>query len=114
MLAVDSSNNYTFAQDLGVDPTNFANRVYLTRAAQPCTCGTVLTLYESHLCIAGHVDTADVVALVCLQTAKEGGLSSWASSVSIYNTMLRERPDLVAALMQPLYVDRKGEVRYCM
>ncbi len=25
--------------------------------------------------------------------------------------MLQQRPDLVNALMQPLYVDRKGEVR---
>ena len=99
-------------QDLGLDTNNFANRVYATRAAQPCTWVTRCEKAPTHQqALSGHVDTVDVVALICLQEAKEGGLSSWASSISVYNAMLQQRPDLVGALMQPLYVDRKGEVQ---
>src|SRR5579871_2197366 len=36
-----------------------------------------------------HTDSSDIVALLCLQTAKAGGLSSLVSSVTIYNEMRR-------------------------
>ncbi len=32
-----------------------------------------------------------------------------ASSVSVYNALLRSRPDLVKVLTQPFYADRRGE-----
>lgn len=57
-----------------------------------------------------HTDSCDIVALLCLQTAKSGGLSSLSSSVSIYNEMVRRRPDLAALLFEPFATDRRGEV----
>ena len=33
--------------------------------------------------------------LLCLNTAKEGGLTSWSSSGSIYNRLLQSHPDYV-------------------
>ena len=33
--------------------------------------------------------------LLCLSTAKEGGLTSWSSSGSIYNRLLQSHPDYV-------------------
>ena len=33
--------------------------------------------------------------LLCLSTAKEGGLTSWSSSGSIYNCLLQSHPDYV-------------------
>ena len=53
---------------------------------------------------------ADVVTLLCLRNAKEGGLSSWSSSISVYNEILRRRPDLARLLAGPWFFDRKGEV----
>lgn len=53
---------------------------------------------------------ADVVSLLCLRNAKEGGLSSWSSSISVYNEILRRRPDLAHLLAGPWFFDRKGEV----
>jgi len=45
-----------------------------------------------------HTDSADAVALLCLQQAPEGGLSSWCSSVAVHNEMIkRGRADLVKA-----------------
>jgi hypothetical protein len=54
--------------------------------------------------------SADIVTLLCLQNAKEGGHSSWASSITVYNEILKRRPDLAKLLAGPWYFDRKGEV----
>lgn len=57
-----------------------------------------------------HTDSCDIVGLLCLKTAKRGGLSSIVSSMAIYNVMARRRPNLVARLFQPFPTDRRGEV----
>jgi Taurine catabolism dioxygenase TauD, TfdA family len=57
-----------------------------------------------------HTDSCDVVALLCLKTAKSGGLSSITSSMSIYNIMAQRRPDLARRLFEPFSTDRRGEV----
>ena len=57
-----------------------------------------------------HTDSADVVGLMCLQAAREGGRSLLVSAVTLSNRMLAERPDLVALLFDPIATDRRGEV----
>jgi hypothetical protein len=57
-----------------------------------------------------HTDSCDIVGLLCLKTAKRGGLSSIVSSMAIYNVMATTRPDLVRRLFQPFPTDRRGEV----
>jgi hypothetical protein len=57
-----------------------------------------------------HTDSCDIVGLLCLKTAKRGGLSSIVSSMAIYNVMATRRPDLVARLFQSFPTDRRGEV----
>lgn len=57
-----------------------------------------------------HTDSADVVALMCLRTAKQGGASLLVSAESIYNRMLEQRPDLLEALFDPVATDRRGEI----
>lgn len=58
-----------------------------------------------------HCDgVVDTVGLLCLQPAKSGGASAVCSTVTLYNTMLERRPDLVAVLSEPIYRDRKDEV----
>ena len=57
-----------------------------------------------------HTDSCDVVGLMCLQTAKSGGLSSLVSSTTIFNEMRRRRPDLLKVLLDPIETDRRGEV----
>jgi len=80
-------------RDIGLDPNNPEHRLYGTTAR--------------HLF---HTDSCDIVGLLCLQTAKSGGQSKIASSVTVYNEMLKQRPDLVRVMMQPFYTDRKGEI----
>ncbi|OCC24496.1 taurine dioxygenase [Croceicoccus estronivorus] len=52
-----------------------------------------------------HSDTSDVVALMCLRGAKAGGKSILISGATIYNELLRRRPDLVPLLFEPWYWD---------
>ena len=57
-----------------------------------------------------HTDSSDVVGLLCLHPAREGGLSSLVSSVTIFNEMRKRRPDLARVLFAPIETDRRGEV----
>jgi len=56
-----------------------------------------------------HIDLTDVVGLLCLRQAKEGGHSRIASSVSVLNAVLRERPDLLPLLRDGFPWDRRDE-----
>jgi len=80
-------------KDLGRDPAKPETRIYQTNARHRY-----------------HTDSCDIVGLLCLHPAKRGGASSIVSSITIYNEMLDRRPDLVAELLRPLSVDRKGEI----
>jgi len=66
--------------------------------------------YQTKAAMGFHNDPCDFVALLCLRTAKSGGESRVASSVTIYNEMLKRRPDLAAALTGEFYWTRHGEV----
>lgn len=56
-----------------------------------------------------HTDRCDVVGLLCVRQASEGGVSKLASSATIYNEMLGRRPDLHALLCRPIPRSRFGE-----
>ncbi|MEM8972208.1 MAG: TauD/TfdA family dioxygenase [Pseudomonadota bacterium] len=79
--------------DLGLDYSKPDTRGYQTSARLPY-----------------HTDYSDIVGLLCIRAAKQGGRSSIVSSVAIYNEMLRRHPDLVEALTQPIPRTRWGEV----
>ena len=57
-----------------------------------------------------HTDSSDVVGLLCLKEAMEGGRSLLVSLESIYNEMTTVRPDLVKFLFDPIATDRRGEI----
>lgn len=80
-------------RDLGRSSDDPNTRIYQTRERQTF-----------------HTDSCDVVGLLCLQSAKSGGLSSLVSSTTIFNEMRRRRPDLLRVLMEPIETDRRGEV----
>ena len=56
-----------------------------------------------------HCDAADMVGLLCLQRAMSGGVSRIASSVSVFNELLRRRPDLAPRLFEPFMLDTRDE-----
>lgn len=66
-------------------------------------------IYQTHERQTYHTDSADVVGLYCLKTAKAGGRSSLVSSLTLYNQMRARAPDLAAVLFEPIETDRRGE-----
>jgi hypothetical protein len=55
--------------------------------------------YRSSRELVLHTDSRPVIGLMSIQTAAEGGYSHLASSATIHNIILQERPDL----LEPLY-----------
>jgi hypothetical protein len=80
-------------RDLGLDAADPNVRIYQTSARQTF-----------------HTDSCDVVGLLCIRTARSGGLSALVSSTTIFNEMRRRRPDLLKLLLAPIATDRRGEV----
>ncbi|MEO2022693.1 MAG: TauD/TfdA family dioxygenase [Pirellulaceae bacterium] len=65
-----------------------------------------------------HTDRCDVIGFMCLQQALSGGENQLVSSVSVYNQILQERPDLLELLTGPYYykrhnVDTGNDAPYC-
>jgi len=56
-----------------------------------------------------HSDPCDVVSLLCVQPAKEGGLSRIASSIAIYNRLLQEDPEGLECLYRGFHHDLRGD-----
>mgnify|MGYP000158442693 CR=1 FL=1 len=80
-------------RDIGADANDPNSRIYQTCERQTF-----------------HTDSADVVGLLCLREAKEGGKSLLVSTESIYNRMKQDRPDLLVKLFEPIATDRRGEI----
>ncbi|THH21099.1 hypothetical protein EW146_g405 [Bondarzewia mesenterica] len=55
-----------------------------------------------------HTDVGDLIALLALQTAKEGGTSRIASGAMVYNELAQTRPDLIKVLSEPWPLDSFG------
>ena len=67
-------------------------------------------IYQTNERQTFHTDSTDVVGLLCLNTAKNGGLSLLVSSTTIFNEMRKRRADLLELLMGPIATDRRGEI----
>ncbi len=80
-------------RDEGLDPEKPGVRIYQTNRRQTY-----------------HTDSTDIVGLLCLRSARRGGRSAIVSSTTIFNEILRRRPDLAAALFEPYPTDRRGEI----
>ena len=51
----------------------------------------------------------EYVALLCQQTAKEGGVSRVVSVYTVHNALLEQYPDLLPRLYRPFWYDRHAE-----
>jgi len=79
--------------DLGRDPADPTARIYQTNARQ-----------------SFHTDSTDVVGLLCLTPAAQGGASLLASVETVFAEVERRAPDLAARLFDPVATDRRGEI----
>lgn len=80
-------------KDVGADLSNPGTRIYQTAKRQTF-----------------HTDSCDVVGLLCLKEAMEGGDSLLVSTVALYNALCARRPYLARLMFAPIATDRRGEV----
>lgn len=74
--------------------------------------GAVLSSYARTLSngrLRYHTDRCDVVGLLFVRRAREGGISTLCSSVAVHNEMILRRPDLAEALYHDIFRSRFGE-----
>lgn len=65
--------------------------------------------YGSNKRLPFHTDGADVVALLCLGTAAQGGRSVLVSGAAVHNRLCAERPDLMGVYRRGFHHHRRGE-----
>lgn len=68
-------------------------------------------VYETNLYLPYHSDPSDVVGLLCVRKAMQGGLSSLVSVAAIYNEILRRQPELMGLYYRPMYFEHLCEPR---
>ena len=56
-----------------------------------------------------HTDSAEIVGLLCVRDAKEGGMSIYANSLKVHEIIAREHPEYLAVLERGFRCDRRGE-----
>ena len=66
-------------------------------------------VYETNSYLPYHADLSDVVGLLSIRKAKEGGLSSIVSSSTVYNRILAEYPEYLGYFYHPAWYDNLGE-----
>ena len=65
--------------------------------------------YRNARALNMHTDRCDIVGMFCLQKAKQGGLSSYASALAVHNRMREVEPDLIEPLWRGFHLHRFGE-----
>lgn len=98
-------------KDLGEDSTQIDKvRIYRTNARYVTSFVTYVSSFSDLLSQFFHADDADIVGLLCVTRALEGGESDIVSVHNVFNTLQKERPDVIKTLTEPIwYFDRKGE-----
>lgn len=71
--------------------------------------GELVRGYRTNAYMPFHSDPTDIVGLLCVRKAMDGGLSSIASSMSIYNEILSTRPDALDCLFKGFFYSLRGE-----
>ena len=60
-------------------------------------------VYETNLYLPYHSDPSDVVGLLCVRKARQGGLSSLVSVAAIYNEILQHHPEYLGLYYRMWY-----------
>ncbi|KAH8422310.1 TauD/TfdA family dioxygenase [Aspergillus melleus] len=77
----------------------------ISRVAQAGTIGAPSNTNDKQVF---HTDSGDIISLLCLSPAAEGGESQISSSWFVYNILAKERPDLIHTLSQDWPIDGFG------
>ena len=67
--------------------------------------------HQSNAELDFHCDRADLIGLLCVRPAREGGKSRLVSAVAVHNIVASERPDLLQILCSAMPHDLRDEER---
>ena len=90
----DENRRYGEVKEPSMDPTLGRSSRNKARSAGP---------------LRFHTDRCDIVTLLTVRRAKQGGLSKIVSAVSVSNAIRERRPDLHALLCRDYWRSRQGE-----
>jgi len=79
---------------------------YVTDVSKP---GEIVRGYRSAEELNLHTDSDDIVGLLCIRQAMEGGETRLTSSVAVHNEIAARRPDLLKPLYEGFPYHRFGE-----
>jgi hypothetical protein len=65
--------------------------------------------YRNKQELTPHTDLADIVGLMCLKTARSGGVSIATSALAVHNELVRRAPQYLAPLHEGFFYHRRGE-----
>ena len=65
--------------------------------------------YTTSAALHPHNDSSDIVGLLCVRQAKEGGQNMIASAMTIYNEVLARHPEYLDLLYRGFHYDVRGE-----
>ena len=65
--------------------------------------------YHSNAFLEFHNDGTNIVALMCMETAKQGGESLLVSATTLYNELSQSRPEVLPILMQGFRHSRRNQ-----
>lgn len=132
-LAEELENGYGFVMIRGLSAEEYnevqltdmyyALGLYLGKPVTQNACGDLLggvenvgdqsnkltRTYETNAYLPYHTDLSDVVGLLCIRRAKEGGLSSLVSAATVYNKVLSQYPEYLSYFYHPAFCDHLGD-----
>ncbi|MFT5110733.1 MAG: hypothetical protein ACI8P9_000042 [Parasphingorhabdus sp.] len=65
--------------------------------------------YRSSLELPPHTDHTDIIGMLSIRAAKQGGLSTYTSALAMHNELLEHHPELLEPLYQGYYMHLFGE-----
>lgn len=66
-------------------------------------------VYETNQYLPYHTDLCDMVGLLSVRRAKEGGLSSLVSAATVFNELLEKYPQYMGLYYRPMHCSHLGE-----
>lgn len=64
--------------------------------------------YTTNAQLTPHCDSGDLVGLLCVRPAKEGGMNNISCAMAIYNEILKKHPEYLEPLYKGFYYNIRG------
>ncbi|MFF7749142.1 TauD/TfdA family dioxygenase [Streptomyces sp. NPDC007971] len=100
---------WALSSAIGVPTPQDKRELYLAHVREDGPARPDRFAYQTNVELPFHTDWCDIVSLLCVGRSRSGGASRVASSVAVYNELLRRRPDLVDGLYEPFWMNNKDE-----